>query len=123
MLKQLILIKEAEHIVEGKLLKDHFHRAYESLKPVNIIKNTFKEIISGPDLKTNIVDAVIGITTGFVAKKVFTGKSHNPLTKIFGIILEMVVASKITKNVDEIKSLGSIILKKIITQYGDSRKA
>ena len=42
LLKQLILVKEAEHIVEGKLLKDHFHLTYESLKPINIIKDTFK---------------------------------------------------------------------------------
>ena len=121
-LKQLILVKETEQFLEGKLLKEHFHRTYESLKPLNILKNTFKEIISVPDLKTNVVNAAIGITTGFVAKKVFTGKSHNPLTKLFGIILEMVVASKATKNADEIKSIGSIILKKIINQHNDSEK-
>src|ERR1035441_325401 len=118
-LKQLILEKKTEHFVEGKLLKEHFHRTYESFKPLNIIKNTFKEIISVPDLKTNVVNSAIGITTGFVAKKIFTGKSHNPLTKLFGIILEMVVASKVTKNADEIKSIGSIILKKIINQHDD----
>lgn len=122
MLKQLILVKETEHFVEGKLLKEHFHRTYESLKPLNIIKNTFKEFISVPDLKTNVVNAAIGITTGFVAKKVFTGKLHNPLTKFFGLILEMVVASKVTKNADEIKSIGSIIMKKIINQHDDSEK-
>ena len=121
-LKQLILVKETEHFVEGKLLREHFHRTYESLKPLNIIKNTFKEIVSVPNLKTNVVNAAICITTGFVAKKVFTGKSHNPLTKLFGIILEMVVASKATKNADEIKSIGSIILKKIINQHNDSEK-
>jgi|ERR1035437_37823 hypothetical protein len=116
LLKQLILIKEAEHLVEGKLLKEHFHQTYESLKPVNIIKGTFKEMFSAPDLKTNIVDAAIGITTGFVAKKVFTGRSHNPLTKLFGFILEMIIASKVTKNAGDIKSIGSIILKKIINK-------
>jgi len=122
-LKQLILVKETEHFVEGKLLKEHFHRTYESLKPINIIKNTFKEIISAPDLKTNLVDAAIGFTTGFVAKKIFTGRSHNPLTKLVGNILEMVIAGKVAKNADEIKLIGSIILKKIINQHVDSEKA
>jgi|ERR1035437_3782309 hypothetical protein len=122
LLKQLIHEKETEHFIEGKLLREHFHRTYESLKPLNIIKNTFKEMISVPDLKTNVVNAAIGITTGFVVKKVFTGKSHNPLTKLFGIILEIVVASKVTKNADEIKSIGNIILKKIINQHNDSEK-
>jgi|ERR1035437_355343 hypothetical protein len=122
LLKQLILAKEAEHIVEGKQLKDEFHQVYESLKPINIIKNTFRKIFSVSDLKTNIIDVAIGITTGFVAKKVFTGRSHSPLTKLAGIILEMVVANKATKNADEIKSIGSIILKKIIHQQVDSKQ-
>ena len=123
LLKQLILVKETEHFVEGKLLKDHLHNAYESLKPINIMKNTFKEIISDSDLKKNIVDAALGFTTGFVAKKIFTGNSHNPLTKLAGNILEMVIASKVAKNAEEIKIIGSIILKKIINQQVDSEKA
>jgi hypothetical protein len=122
LLKKLILEKEAEHRAEGKLLKERFHLAYESMKPVNIVKKTFKDIFSAPDLKTNIVNAAIGLTTGFVAKKVFTGKSHNPLTKLAGFILEMVIASKVTKNADGIKSMSSMILKKIIHQHDDSEK-
>lgn len=122
-LKQMILVKETEHFVEGKLLKDHLHNTYESLKPISIMKKTFKEIISDSALKTNVVDAAIGFTTGFVAKKIFTGNSHNPLTKLVGNILEMVIASKVAKNAEEIKIIGSIILKKIINQQVDSEKA
>ena len=119
-LKQLILVKESEHIIEGKLLKEHFHLTYESLNPINIIKSTFKEMVSAPDLKTNVVNTAIGLTAGFIAKKVFTGNSDNPLTKISGIILEMVIASKVTKNAEEIKSIAAIIVKKIINQHADS---
>lgn len=122
LLKQLILVKEAEQHLEGTLLKEHFHLTYERLKPINIIKNTIIEAISTPDLKNNVVNGAIGLAAGFVAKKVFTGKSDNPLTKLFGIILEMVVASKVTNNADEIKSIASIIMKKIINQQEDSEK-
>ena len=100
------------------MLKEHFHLAYESVKPVNIIKNTIKEIISSPDLKTKVVNAAIGLSVGFVAKKVFTGKSDNPLIKLSGTILEMVIASKVTANAEEIKSIANIVLKKIIKQNG-----
>ena len=113
LLKELILVKEAEHLVEGKLLKEHIHLAYESLKPINIIKNTFKGMFSAPDLKTNIVNAAVGLTTGVAARKIFTGKSHNPLTKLFGFILEMAVAGAVTKNPETIKSIGGYILKSI----------
>ncbi len=121
-LKQLILVKESEHLIEGKLLKEHFYLTYESLKPINIIKSTFKEIVSAPDLRTNVVNTAIGLTAGLIAKKIFTGKSDNPLKKISGIILEMVIASKVTKNAEEIKSIAAIIIKKIINQHVDSEK-
>ena len=44
LLKQLIQAKEAEHQAAGKLLKEHLHLTYESLRPANIIKKAFKEI-------------------------------------------------------------------------------
>ena len=69
-----------------------------------------------------MVNAAIGFTTGFITKKVFTGKSNNPMTKLFGTVLEMVVASKVTKNADEIKSIATIIVKKITDQFADSEK-
>lgn len=113
-LRQLILVKESEYRDEGILLKNNFHQVFERLKPVNIIKNTFKELISSPDLKTNLVDAAIGFTTGVVTRKVLVGKTVNPLKKLFGAVLEMVVASEVAKNAGGIKSIGIGILKKLI---------
>lgn len=111
--------KQADELV---LLKAQFHTTYENLKPINIIKNTFKEIISAPDLKTNIVNSVIGLATGFAAKKVFIGKTHNPLTKLAGVVIEMIVANKAVKNAEGIKSIGNIILQKIFNKRSDSEK-
>ena len=77
------------------LLKEQLLDTCESLKPINLIKSTLKEAYSAPDFKTNIVKTVIGIATGFVAKKVLIGNTHNPIKKIAGFILEMVVANKV----------------------------
>ena len=121
-LKQLIMLKEAEHELEGTLLKMHFQEAYENMKPVNIIKNAFKKVIAGPGLKKNIVNSVIGLTGGFVAKKVFTGKSHNPLAKLFAVILEKVIAAKVTANAEEIKVIANIMICKLIKQKVDPGK-
>src|ERR1035437_5097838 len=122
-LKETILSLEIKQANDWHLLNEQFHTTYESLKPINVIKNTFKEAIATPDLKANIANAAIGLTTGFVAKKVFTGMLSNPLTKLLGFIVEVVVANKVAKNADGIKSIGSVILKKIINQYSDSKKA
>ncbi len=122
-LQQLILAKQAEHITEGKMLKEHFHNTYESLKPINIIKNSLKEMASTPDLKNMAVNAAIGLTTGYIAKKVLVGKSTNPLSKIFGLVIETIISNKASKNADGIKTLGGIILQKLLNLHKPSETA
>lgn len=113
-LRESILLLEMKQANDWCLLKEEFHTTYESLKPMNMIKNTFKDMASTPNLKTGVVNSLIGLATGFIAKKVFLGNSHNPITKILGIVLEIAVANKVSKNADGIKLAGSSILKKII---------
>ncbi len=122
-LKSAIQQLEYKQANEWPLLKEQFLITSESLKPINIIKNTIKEVVTATDFKTTIVNAAVGFTTGLVAKKAFVGGSHNPLTKLTGAILEMVVANKVAKNAEEIKSIGSIILKKIINLKNNSETA
>lgn len=113
-LRESILLLEMKQANDWCLLKEEFHTTYESVKPMNMIKNTFKDMATTPNLKTDIVNSVIGLAAGFIAKKVLLGNSHNPITKILGIVLEIAVANKVAKNTDGIKSIGSTILKKII---------
>ena len=121
-LKMAIQQLEFKQAEEWPVLKDEFHKTYESLKLINIIKSTFKEAVSAPDLKTNVINTAIGLTTGVIAKKLIIGKTFNPLTKLLGIILEIAVANKATQNADGIKSIGSRIIKKLFNQHNGSVK-
>lgn len=104
LLKTAIQAKTLEQAEEGRLLKAHFHVTYESLKPVNILKSTIKNIITAPDLKASLVNTAIGMTTGFIAKKLFTAGSSNPLTKLLGVFIETFVANGVARNAEENKS-------------------
>ncbi|MBA3704361.1 MAG: hypothetical protein H0W84_00230 [Bacteroidetes bacterium] len=120
-LKSAIQLLEYKQANEWPLLKAQFSTTYESLKPLNILKSTIKDVFS-TDLKGDISSAAIGLATGFLAKKSFVGTSHNPLTKILGMLIEIAVANKVGKNADEIKSIGSLLLKKIFNKHEDSEK-
>ncbi|MBP7809217.1 MAG: hypothetical protein KA163_07995 [Bacteroidia bacterium] len=113
-LEELILRKEEELALEGRLLKIHFHETYESLKPLNLIKNTIKQAIKSHDLKENLVNTVMGLASGFVAKKLIVGKTNNPLSSVLGSIIELAVTNKVVNNAGDIKAIGSIILKKLL---------
>ena len=115
-LKTVIQQLEIQQAGELSLLKEEVLKTAESLKPINIIKSTFKNAIDVPDLKTGIINSAIGLTTGILAKKIIIGKTLNPLSKLLGVALEMFVANKVSKNTDEIKSLGNLVMKKLFNR-------
>ncbi len=104
------------------LLKEEFTNSLDRLKPINLIKDAFKEAVAAPDLKTDIINAAIGLTTGIVAKKIIIGKTLNPLSKLLGVMLEVFVTNKVSKNAEEIKSVGSMIINKIFHKKEYSEK-
>jgi hypothetical protein len=112
-LRELIAAKEVEQQIQRELVKEHFHQVYESLSPMNIVKNSFKNFFAGPGLKGSIIDTAIGVTTGFVARKAYVGRSHNPLKKLAGMAVEALVARTASKHADTIKTVGSYLLKNI----------
>ena len=121
-LKYAIQQLEYKQAIEWPLLQEQILFTYENLKLSNIIKSTIKEVITAPDLKTDAMNAVIGVATGIVAKVFFIGKTHNPLSYLLGIITEIAVANKAFKNANGIKSIAGAILKKIGNHQSDSKK-
>ena len=95
-LNQAIIKLNHKRVYELQLLKEQFQIAYESLKPINIIKNTFQEVASSPTVKKSILNTAMGIGAGFLSKKFLIGNSHNPIKKLFGTFLEFAVARAVT---------------------------
>ncbi|PKP00337.1 MAG: hypothetical protein CVU13_02190 [Bacteroidetes bacterium HGW-Bacteroidetes-8] len=89
------------------LLKAQFERSLESLKPVNIIKNTFNDMANSPDLLKSILSTSLGFVSGFVTKKIFVGLSNNPFRKFLGHIIQIGVTTVISTNPDAVKTLGN----------------
>lgn len=106
-------LKQANELIQ---LKEEFKDTLEGFKPMNLIRGAFKKATSSPDMKTDVLNAAIGLTTGFVTKKLMMGRSTNPLKKILGIILEMTIANKVAKNADVIKTTGNIIYNKFFAK-------
>jgi hypothetical protein len=106
-LKAAILQLENKQKQQGELVKEQFTDTFDSLKPVNIIKNIFKEATASPELKGNILNTSLGLTAGFFAKKLFEKGSANPVRKILGSVLMFGITNVVTKHPDTIKSLGN----------------
>lgn len=101
---------ENQRATEEKAMKADFHLAYESVKPINLIKSTFQEVMEAQDLSNNIISTTAGLTAGYLSKKLFVGVSSNPYKKLIGHLLMFGVTNLVAKHPETVKSVGSGIL-------------
>jgi hypothetical protein len=112
-LRDAILQLEIQRANEGKILKEQFYLAVDSVKPINLIKNTFKEAIATRDLKYDIVNTSVGLTAGYLSKIVFSSVLKTPLTKFLGTALMFGITNLVARNPETVKSLGKGFIKMI----------
>jgi hypothetical protein len=112
-LKNAIELLEEEQAIKGQLLKEQVFITYESLKPINLITSTLKDLSSSPYLIENIVGSAVGLATGYVSKKIVVGASAGILRKLFGSILQFGVTNLVAQHPDAIKSAGRYIIQNI----------
>lgn len=106
-LNALILNAKSKQKLEFIELKSQLDIVYDSIKPINLIKDTWSEISTSNVIKGNILDSAIGLTTGYVSKKLLFGNSHNPIKNILGTVLEFAISNVTSKNTGILKALGS----------------
>lgn len=113
-LKNAIQTLEFEHEYKQQLLKEQFSLTYESLKPVNIIKDTLHDITSSPYLVDNILGATLGLASGYISRKIVVGGSVSLVRKLLGSILQFGVTNVVAKHPESIKSIGQFIYHRIL---------
>jgi hypothetical protein len=113
-IKNAIRFLEADQEVKGQLLRTQVNHTFESLKPVNMLKNAVKELSSSPFLMSNIVGAVAGLATGYFSKRVVFGASKNIFKRMLGIALQFGVTNIIARHPDDIASYGQVLLERFI---------
>lgn len=111
-LKKAIELLEAEQAVELQQLKEEFYTAYESLKPVNLVKSTLNDITSSPYLIDNIIGTALGLASGYYSKRLVIGASVNRFRKLFGAIVQFGITNVIAKNTNTINSFGRYIFQR-----------
>ena len=110
-LRQAIVELESTQTVEQRIVKEQFHLAYESMKPINLIKSTFSEAAASPEIRQKVLTTTVGLAAGFVSKKLFEGASHSPLRKLFGTALMFGITEVIARNPEVVNAATKGIVK------------
>lgn len=114
-----ILVLEVKQEEARLLMKKEFHQAYESMKPINLIKSTFKEVAQSQDIKDNLINTGVGLAAGYVSKALFEGVTHSPLRKLLGTALMFGITNVITKNPEAVKSVTNGIFVFVKSKFTD----
>jgi hypothetical protein len=106
---QQLEVKQHEDL---ESIKDSIHNAYESLKPVNILKKTLSELNSTPYLIDNLLTTSLALVSGYLTKKAAVGSSDNIFRKVLGSILQFGVTNIVAQHSEDIISFGKAIFQK-----------
>ncbi|HXB41867.1 MAG TPA: hypothetical protein VNZ49_15100 [Bacteroidia bacterium] len=111
-LKEAIAELEIKRSNAGAALKGELIKIKESLRPLNLLKNTFQDVTSASSIKENILTNIIGLAAGYLAKKAVFGKTRNPVKKLAGTLLQMGIAGSASR----IKSIGAGLMKRFFNR-------
>lgn len=112
-IKNAIQLLEEEQTVKGEQVKEQLYLTFESLKPINLLKSTIKDISSSPYLIDNILGTATGLASGYLSKRIIVGASGNILRKLFGVVLQLGVTNMVARHPEEVKSLSHLLFQRI----------
>jgi len=118
-----IALLETKRSEELFALRTQFHTTYDSLKPLNILRKAFKNLMESPEVKSDFTGHLVGIAAGFMSKKAIVGSSHNPIKGAFGMLIQIAVTNLVSRNAKGIKSVSEAILLRILKFRKDSQQA
>ena len=122
-LRVAILKLEAEQAYEEKVLKEQLHLAYESVKPVNLVKGIVKDVVESKDLKADLVNASVALTAGYLSKKLFEGVANGPIKKLLGTALMFGITNAVAKNPETVKTAGKGLFRLAMNMSGHKMSA
>jgi hypothetical protein len=112
---------EVQQEKHGRELKDQLLISYESLKPLNLLKSSIKDLSDSVELKNGMVDSIISILSGYLTQRIIIRTSKNPIKRIMASFIQMGATSLVAKNIDFIKNLLYLQIDRL-SNFIESRK-
>lgn len=112
-LLELIRLKELELDLQGQLLKTHYKEAADSLRPSKLLNTAYKDITQSDEIKDKVLGLGLGLAAGFVSKKIITAGGNNPLIKLAGNVVQLIVSSVVSGKSDKIREIINSVIQTI----------
>lgn len=81
---QELEFRQAQDLVA---IKTQIHNTLESISPLNYIKRSIHNLSAQPDLKTDLLNGVAGLTSGYISNKIgLFGLARGPIRSLVQFI-------------------------------------
>jgi hypothetical protein len=120
-LSEAIAALELKAAAQKREIGETFTAVSESLKPVNLVKNGFRSVFSG-EHKEDIFNALIGLGSGFLSRKLIIGKSSGFVGKTVGKAIQWGMAGLVSKNAEKIKEKAGGIIDRLFKKRKDTSR-
>jgi hypothetical protein len=97
-------------------LQKTFNTVSENLKPINLVKSGVRSLFSG-DYNESLLNALIGIGTGFLGRKLIIGKTKSFFGKTVGKAIQWTMAGLVSKNAEKIKEKAGDFIDRIFKKH------
>ena len=105
---------ETQQAREGEELKAQSKATYESLKPVNLVKSSLKEVTESVEIKNSLFESIISVVSGYVSRKLMVSKKSNPFAKIVALVVQMGVTKLVANNAEVIRMYVTELIEKFL---------
>ncbi len=105
---------EIQQAREGEELKAQFKATYESLKLVNLVKSSLKEVTESVEIKNTLFESIISVVSGYLSRKLMVNKNSNPFLKIVGLVMQFGITNLVAKNAEVIRMYVTELIDKFL---------
>jgi hypothetical protein len=115
-LHQAILALQLKQKEDFRQIKEESVNLLRGFNPGSIVKVMLSQLTATPDFKRDMLNTIIGLTAGSASRKVVTGNNPGRLMDLVGVVIELSVASVVTRNSDGVSALIINTISKWFTQ-------
>ena len=112
-LEKVIIELEKRKVIQENNLRLAFHSTMDSMKPMNLIKNTIHEVTHNSQIRNSAIRTAAGIGIGILTKDMFIGKAIPVLRKIIGSSVEAKVQDGMKNTANNVRAYGTALINQL----------
>ena len=115
-LNEAIAELELKAAAQKRDIQETFAAVSENLKPMNLVKSGFRSVFSG-EHREDLVNALIGLGSGFLGRKLILGKANGFVGKTVGKAIQWGMAGLVSKNAEKIKEKAGELIDRLFRKH------